>query len=77
LKLLGKGKEETLARSLASLGRAWAWDMRVNGPAISCFDLAGAWLPFATRYFCMHKENCAGLFWQAIILALMVIALVD
>jgi nicotinamide riboside transporter PnuC len=52
----------------------WARDMRVNGSAISCFDLAGMWLPFATRCFCIHGENCAGLFWQAIILALMVIA---
>jgi hypothetical protein len=25
----------------------------------------------------MHGENCAGLFWQAIILTLIVIALVD
>jgi uncharacterized membrane protein len=37
--------------------------MRVNGPVMSRLDLAGAWLPFA------------GLFWQAIILALIVIAL--
>ena len=51
--------------------------MRVNGPTISRLDLVGAQLPFATRYFCMHEENYAGLFWRAIILALMVIALVD
>jgi hypothetical protein len=52
----------------------WARDMRVNGSAISHFDLAGTWLPFGTRCFCIQGENCAGLFWQAIILALMVIA---
>jgi hypothetical protein len=51
--------------------------MRVIGPEIPHFDLAGARLPFATLYFCMHRENCAGLFWQAIILVLMVIVLVD
>jgi hypothetical protein len=26
------------------------------------------------QYFCMHGENCGGLIWEAIILALMVIA---
>jgi hypothetical protein len=48
----------------------------VNGPVISHLDL-GVWVPFANQYFCMHRENCTGLFWQAIILALMAIALVD
>jgi hypothetical protein len=33
--------------------------MRVNGPVISRLDLAGARLPFVSRYFCMHEENCA------------------
>jgi hypothetical protein len=51
--------------------------MRVNGPVISRLDLTGVQLSFATRYFCMHRENYVGLFWQGIILALMVIALVD
>ena len=62
-------------RSLVGVGQ-WAWvrDMRVNGSAISCFDIAGARLPFATRYFFMHGEKCTSLIWQAIILALMVIA---
>ena len=44
--------------------------------AISCLDLMGAQLPFVTRYFGMHGENYAGIFWQVIILALMVIALI-
>jgi hypothetical protein len=57
-------------------GRAWAGNMRMNGPMISRFDLADARRPFATQYFCMHGENCASLFWQAIILILMVIALI-
>ena len=43
---------------------------------ISCLDLVGAQLPFVTRYFGMHGENYAGIFWQVIILALMVIALI-
>jgi hypothetical protein len=30
--------------------------MRMNGPAISRFDLADARRPFATQYFCMHGE---------------------
>jgi hypothetical protein len=50
--------------------------MHVKDPVISRFDLAGAQLPFATLYFCMHGENCASLFWQAIILVLMMIALI-
>ena len=62
---------------LAGPGRTWACDMCRDGLAISRLDLAGVWLSFATLYFCMHGENCAGLFWQAIILALIVISLVD
>jgi len=36
-------------------------------------ELAGARFPFAAQYFCMYGENCGGLIWQAIILALTVI----
>ena len=50
--------------------------MCVNGPMISRFNLAGARLYFATLYFCMHEENCIVLFWLAIILALVEIALI-
>jgi hypothetical protein len=59
LKLLGREKEGICARSLALAGqRAWARDIRVNGPTIS-------------------RLNHLDAFWQAIILVLMVIALVD
>jgi hypothetical protein len=49
---------------------------REYGPVISRFDLVGARLPFAILYFCMYGENCAVLFWLAIILTLMVIAII-
>ena len=63
-------RARALAR-LASAGRGqWArmHDMRVNGPAIFRFNLAGARLPFATWKFCMHGGDCAGIFGKQLFL---------
>jgi hypothetical protein len=51
--------------------------MCVNDLAISRFDVAGVWLLLLLDIFACLEKNCAGLFWQAIILVLTVIALVD
>jgi hypothetical protein len=51
--------------------------MHVNGLTISRFDVAGVRLLLLLDIFTCMEKNCAGLFWQAIILVLTVIALVD
>jgi hypothetical protein len=49
--------------------------MCVNRPMISHFDLAVAQLPCYSIFLHAWK-NYAGLFWQAIVIVLMVIALI-
>jgi hypothetical protein len=77
LKLLEREKGRSTRDRLT--GRRWARARisRVNGPAISLFNLAGARLLLLLDIFACMEKNYAGLFWQTIILVLMVIALGD
>jgi hypothetical protein len=59
------------------VGAMGVCDMRVNGPAISCFLPYGCAASFCHLIFCIHGENYTGLFLQTIILALIVIGLID